>query len=44
MDPLLTPAAESARRLDLLRQGLAGQGLEGALLLQAVDVLWISGT
>ena len=44
MDPLLTPAAESTRRLDLLRQGLAGQGLEGALLLQAVDVLWISGT
>jgi Xaa-Pro aminopeptidase len=44
VDPLLTPAAESARRLDLLRKGLAGQGLEGALLLQAVDVLWISGT
>lgn len=44
MDSILTPAAESARRLDLLRQGLASQGLEGALLLQAVDVLWISGT
>ncbi len=44
MDPHLTPAAESNRRLDLLRRGLAGQDLEGALLLQAVDILWISGT
>ena len=44
MDSIRTPAAESARRLDILRQGLAGQGLQGALLLQAVDVLWISGT
>lgn len=44
MDSPFTPAAESTRRVDLLREGLAGQGLEGALLLQAVDVLWISGT
>ncbi len=42
--PLLTPAAESARRLDLLRTALAGMGLQGALVLQAVDVLWLSGT
>ena len=40
----LTPPDECARRLSLLRQGLAEQGLEGALLLQAVDVLWLSGT
>jgi Xaa-Pro aminopeptidase len=39
-----TPAAECSRRLSALRQGLAGRGLEGALVLQAVDVLWLSGT
>jgi Xaa-Pro dipeptidase len=41
---VLTPTDECARRLSLLRQGLADQGLEGAVLLQAVDVLWLSGT
>ena len=41
--PIL-PAAESAHRLGLLRKGLDAAGLDGALLLQAVDVLWISGT
>ena len=40
----LTPTDECARRLALLRQGLADQGLEGAVLLQAVDVLWLAGT
>lgn len=44
MEPPLTPASESARRLEILRQGLRAQGLDGALLLQAVDVLWLSGT
>ena len=44
MEALLTPAAESTRRLQLLRRGCAGLGLEGALLLQAVDVLWLTGT
>jgi Xaa-Pro aminopeptidase len=44
VEALLTPAAESTRRLQLLQRGCAGLGLEGALLLQAVDVLWISGT
>jgi Xaa-Pro aminopeptidase len=39
-----TPAAEVARRLDLLQRALASLGLEGALVLQAVDVLWLSGT
>ena len=43
MDSPFTPEAESTRRLDLLRKGLAALGLEGALLLQAVDVLWLSG-
>ena len=41
---ILTPTDECARRLALLRQGLADLGLEGAVLLQAVDVLWLSGT
>jgi Xaa-Pro aminopeptidase len=40
----ILPAAESARRLGLLQRGLDVAGLDGALLLQAVDVLWISGT
>jgi Xaa-Pro aminopeptidase len=40
----MTPASETARRLESLRQALAARGLEGALLLQAVDVLWLSGT
>jgi Xaa-Pro aminopeptidase len=40
----MTPAAECARRADLLRQALAARGLEGALILQAVDVFWLSGT
>jgi Xaa-Pro aminopeptidase len=40
----LTPPEECARRLALLRRGLEDQGLEGAVLLQAVDVLWLSGT
>ncbi len=44
MESLLTPSSESARRLEILRAGLAGQRLDGALLLQAVDVLWVSGT
>ena len=44
METLLTPPSETARRLAVLRAGLAGQGLDGALLLQAVDVLWVSGT
>jgi Xaa-Pro dipeptidase len=40
----ILPAAEGTRRLGLLQRGLDGAGLDGALLLQAVDVLWISGT
>ncbi len=44
MEPPLTPATESADRIETLRDGLRSRGLEGALLLQAVDVLWISGT
>ncbi len=40
----MTPAGECTRRLAALRRGLADQGLEGALLLHAVDVLWLSGT
>jgi Xaa-Pro dipeptidase len=40
----VTPASETTRRLEALRQGLAARGLEGALVLQAVDVLWLSGT
>ena len=44
MEASILPAAESARRVGLLRQALDGAGLDGALLLQAVDVLWISGT
>jgi Xaa-Pro aminopeptidase len=40
----VTPSSETTRRLEDLRQGLAGRGLEGALVLQAVDVLWLSGT
>jgi len=30
--------------VDRLRQALEGAGLDGVLLLQAVDILWISGT
>lgn len=44
MSAPLTPASESARRAAALRQALAGAGLDGVLLLQAVDVFWISGT
>lgn len=44
MEPPLTPASESANRIETLRDGLRARGLEGVLLLQAVDVLWISGT
>ena len=40
----MTPAAECARRATALQAGLRERGLEGALLLQAVDVLWLSGT
>jgi Xaa-Pro dipeptidase len=40
----MTPAAECTRRVASLRQALAAAGLEGALVLQAVDVLWLSGT
>ncbi len=44
MEVSTLPAAESERRLGLLRRGLDAAGLDGALLLQAVDVLWGSGT
>jgi Xaa-Pro dipeptidase len=40
----VTPSTEIERRMASLREGLAARGLEGALLLQAVDVLWLSGT
>ena len=40
----MTPAAECTRRVAALREALAARGLEGALILQAVDVLWLSGT
>ena len=40
----MTPAAECTRRVASLRQALAAAGLEGALVLQAVDVLWLTGT
>jgi Xaa-Pro aminopeptidase len=41
---LLTPASESARRVAALREALDGAGLDGVLLLQAVDVFWIAST
>jgi Xaa-Pro aminopeptidase len=44
VEPILTPASECERRLALLRQGLAALDLQGAVLLQAVDVLWLTGT
>ncbi|MEI7704097.1 MAG: Xaa-Pro peptidase family protein [Deltaproteobacteria bacterium] len=44
MEPPFTPADESKGRVDRLRQALEGAGLDGVLLLQAVDILWISGT
>jgi Xaa-Pro dipeptidase len=44
VEALLTPATESQRRISDLRGALAGAGLDGVLLLQAVDVLWVSGT
>jgi Xaa-Pro aminopeptidase len=40
----MTPATECTRRLATLREALASSGLDGALLLQAVDVLWLTGT
>jgi Xaa-Pro aminopeptidase len=40
----MTPAVECTRRLTDLREALAARGLDGALVLQAVDVLWLSGT
>ncbi len=40
----MTPIAETTRRADLLREALAARGLEGALILQAVDLLWLAGT
>ncbi len=44
MTPPPVPAGESTRRAGELRRRLAAERLDGALLLQAVDVLWISGT
>jgi Xaa-Pro dipeptidase len=40
----MVPAAECARRGAALREALVARGLDGALVLQAVDVLWLSGT
>jgi Xaa-Pro dipeptidase len=40
----MTPATECTRRLAALREALTARGLEGALVLQAVDVLWLTGT
>jgi Xaa-Pro dipeptidase len=40
----MTPLAECTRRLASLREALAARDLEGALVLQAVDVLWLAGT
>lgn len=40
----MTPAAECHRRIDALGREAASLGLDGVLLLQAVDVLWLSGT
>lgn len=40
----MTPAAECARRAALLREALAARHLEGALILQAVDIFWLAGT
>jgi Xaa-Pro dipeptidase len=40
----MTPAAECTRRVASLREALAARGLDGALVLQAVDILWLSGT
>jgi len=39
----MTPASECTRRATTLREALVARGLEGALVLQAVDVLWLSG-
>jgi Xaa-Pro aminopeptidase len=40
----MTPASESSSRLTRLRAALAARGLDGALILQAVDLLWLTGT
>ena len=40
----MVPAAECTARVAALQEALAARGLEGALVLQAVDVLWLSGT
>jgi Xaa-Pro dipeptidase len=40
----MTPAAETTRRAAALREALADRQLEGALILQAVDLLWLTGT
>jgi Xaa-Pro dipeptidase len=39
----MTPAAECTRRAAALRAALATRGLDGALILQAVDILWLTG-
>ena len=40
----MTPSSEIDRRIALLREQLRARELDGALLLQAVDVLWLAGT
>jgi len=40
----VTPAAECARRAEALRVHLGAEGLDGALLLHATDVLYLAGT
>lgn len=40
----LTPKEEISRRIDGLRTRLGEEGLDGALLVQAVDVFYFSGT
>src|SRR5512137_838321 len=38
------PATECLARAAALRAALAARGLEGALILQAADILWLTGT
>ena len=40
----MTPAAETTRRAAALREALAARNLQGALVLQAVDIYWLAGT
>ena len=40
----MVPREEIERRLDALRRGLAGAGMDAALLVQNTDLAYFSGT